>query len=63
MNCENEECKALDEVASTYIDMYNKLQKENEVLRECVEYYADEEHLNAGYPMELARQTLEELEK
>ena len=40
-----------------------RLEKENSKLRECVEYYADEEHLNAGYPMQLARQTLEELEK
>ncbi len=42
---------------------YIKLKKENEKLRECVEYYADEEHLNSGYPMQLARITLEEMEK
>ncbi len=48
----------IEELKDEYI---NKLQKENELLRECVEFYTD--HTHPDYNTRRARMTLEELEK
>ena len=40
-----------------------ELEQQNKKLREALEYYADEEHLNAGYPMDVAEKALKECEE
>ena len=52
-----------DRFDNIIIKEVNKLKEQNRLLVDALEYYADEDHLHAHYPMNVAIETLEKIEE
>ena len=60
LRIESEACELLNEQVKELVQKNKELVRKNRRYEEALEYYADEEHLNANYPMELAREALQD---